>query len=95
MLSKQSQSYLNDAKKRIKNRQGEVNIITTHPIPEEYKLVFIDGSPSCIIKTKELHGKNTEGSIVYINDSSYKVMKRLFISSTVIELHLNYISSIK
>lgn len=92
MLSKQSQSYLNDAKKRIKNRQGEVNIITTHPIPEEYKLVFLDGSPSCIVKTKELHGKNTEGSIIHLNSYSYKVIKRQLISSTVIELHLDNIS---
>ncbi|MCX8759331.1 hypothetical protein NOK64_26315 [Vibrio parahaemolyticus] len=89
MLSKQSQNYLNDVKNRIKKRQGKINIITTHPIPETYKLVFLSGSPSCIINAKELQGKNTEGSIVHLNGSSYKVIKRLFISSTVLELHLD------
>ncbi|EGR1306940.1 hypothetical protein VCSRO67_1609 [Vibrio cholerae] len=89
MLSKQSQNYLNDVKNRIKKRQGKINIITTHPIPERYKLVFLSGSPSCIINAKELQGKNTEGSIVHLNGSSYKVIKRLFISSTVLELHLD------
>ncbi|WP_233352956.1 hypothetical protein, partial [Vibrio cholerae] len=63
--------------------------ITTHPIPETYKLVFLSGSPSCIINAKELQGKNTEGSIVHLNGSNYKVIKRLFISSTVLELHLD------
>tara|TARA_Y100000588_G_C13885981_1_gene766595 strand:+ start:324 stop:605 length:282 start_codon:yes stop_codon:yes gene_type:complete len=89
MLSKQSQNYLNDVKNRIKKRQGKINIITTHPIPETYKLVFLSESPSCIINAKELQGKNTEGSIVHLNGSSYKVIKRLFISSTVLELHLD------
>ncbi|EOX4453483.1 hypothetical protein R8N45_16045 [Vibrio sp. 1403] len=89
MLSKQSQNYLNDVKNRIKKRQGKINIITTHPIPETYKLIFLSGSPSCIINAKELQGKNTEGSIVHLNGSSYKVIKRLFISSTVLELHLD------
>ncbi|EGR0773574.1 TPA: hypothetical protein SLZ57_000732 [Vibrio cholerae] len=89
MLSKQSQNYLNDIKNRIKKRQGKINIITTHPIPETYKLVFLSGSPSCIINAKELQGKNTEGSIVHLNGSNYKVIKRLFISSTVLELHLD------
>ncbi|EOA6544897.1 TPA: hypothetical protein ACGU7E_003775 [Vibrio vulnificus] len=89
MLSKQSQNYLNDVKNRIKKRQGKINIITTHPIPETYKLVFLSGSPSCIINAKDLQGKNTEGSIVHLNGSSYKVIKRLFISSTVLELHLD------
>ncbi|WP_233355586.1 hypothetical protein, partial [Vibrio cholerae] len=85
----QSQNYLNDIKNRIKKRQGKINIITTHPIPETYKLVFLSGSPSCIINAKELQGKNTEGSIVHLNGSNYKVIKRLFISSTVLELHLD------
>ncbi len=89
MLSEQSQNYLNDVKNRIKKRQGKINIITTHPIPETYKLVFLSGSPSCIINAKELQGKNTEGSIVHLNGSSYKVIKRLLISSTVLELHLD------
>lgn len=92
MLSKQSQSYLNDAKNRIKNRQGEASIITTHPIPEEYKLVFLSGLPSYIINAKELQGINTEGSIVYLNDIIYKVVKRRTISSKVLELHLDDIS---
>jgi hypothetical protein len=91
MLSKQSQNYLNDVKNRIKKHQGKINIITTHPIPETYKLVFLSGSPSCIINAKELQGKNTEGSIVHLNGSSYKVIKRVFISSTVLELHLDNI----
>lgn len=91
MLSKQSQNYLNDVKNRIKKHQGKINIITTHPIPETYKLVFLSGSPSCIINAKELQGKNTEGSIVHLNGSSYKVIKRIFISSTVLELHLDNI----
>ncbi len=91
MLSKQSQNYLNDVKNRIKKHQGKLNIITTHPIPETYKLVFLSGSPSCIINAKELQGKNTEGSIVHLNGSSYKVRKRVFISSTVLELHLDNI----
>lgn len=89
MLSKQSQNYLNDVKNRIKKRQGKSNIITTHTTPETYKLVFLSGSPNCTINVKELQGKNAEGSIVKINGSSYKVIKRIFISSTVLELHLD------
>ncbi len=89
MLSKQSQNYLNDVKNRIKKRHGKINIITTHPIPETYKLVFLSGSPSCIINAKELQGENTEGSIVQLNSSSYKVIKRILISSKVLELHLD------
>lgn len=58
MLSKQNQNYLSDVKSRIKNRQGKTNIITTHPIPETYKIVFLSGSPSSIINAKELHLDN-------------------------------------
>ena len=57
MLSKQNQNYLNDVKNRIKKRLGKIKIITTHPIPETYKLVFLSGLPSCIINAKELQGK--------------------------------------
>ncbi|MFA0558321.1 hypothetical protein [Vibrio sp. 10N.222.55.A1] len=89
MLSKQNQNYLNDIKNRIKKRQGKINIITTHPIPETYELVFLNGAPNCIISAKELQGKNTEGSIVHLNGSSYKVVKRLFISRAVLQLHLD------
>ncbi|MDT3319696.1 hypothetical protein ACRN94_08955 [Shewanella baltica] len=92
MLSKQSQDYLNDVKNRMKKRQGEINIITTHPIPEIYKLVFLSGTPSYMVNAKELQGKNTEGSIVHLNDTIYKVVKRLTISSKVIELHLDDVS---
>lgn len=92
MLSKQSQGYLNDVKNRIKNRQGEADIITTHPIPEEYKLVFLSGLPSYMINAKELQGINTKGSIVHLNDILYKVVKRLTISSKVLELHLDDLS---
>jgi hypothetical protein len=92
MLSKQSQDYLNDVINRMKKRQGEINIITTHPIPETYKLVFLSGTPSCMINAKELKGKNTEGSIVHLNDAIYKVVKRLIISSKVLELHLDNVS---
>ncbi len=93
MLSKQSQGYLNDVNNRIKKHQGEVNIITTHPIPEIYKLVFLSGMPSYMINAKELHGKNTEGSIVHLNDIIYTVVKRLTISSKVLELHLDDVST--
>ncbi|MBD1559292.1 hypothetical protein HC752_20330 [Vibrio sp. S9_S30] len=89
MLSKQSQNYLDDANNRIKKRQGKINIITTHSIPEMYELVFLSGAPSSTINAKELQGKNTEGSIVHLNGSSYKVIKRLFISRKVLELHLD------
>ncbi|WP_300175494.1 hypothetical protein [uncultured Aliivibrio sp.] len=92
MLSKQSQDYLNDVRSRIKKRQGKINIITTHPIPETYKLVFLSGTPSCVINVKDLQGKNTEGSIVHLNGAIYQVIKRLIISSKVLELHLDNIS---
>ncbi|WP_318486911.1 hypothetical protein [Photobacterium leiognathi] len=89
MLSDQSKNYLNDVKRRIKNRQGKINIITTHPVPETYQLVFLNGSPRCIINTKELQGKNIVGSIVNFNGYSYKIIKRLFISNKILELHLD------
>ena len=89
MPSKQSQEYLNNVKKRMKKRQGKTNIITTHQIPETCKLVFLNGTPSCVINAKELQGKNTEGSIVNLNDVTYKVVKRLIISSKMLELHLD------
>ncbi|MCY9861648.1 hypothetical protein OTK49_03825 [Vibrio coralliirubri] len=89
MLSKKNQNYLNDINNRIKKRQGKINIITTHLIPEKYELVFPNGAPNRIISAKELQGKNTEGSIVHLNGSSYKVVKRLFISRTVLQLHLD------
>lgn len=92
MISKQSQNYLNDVKDRIKKRQGKKNIITTNPIPETYDLVFLTGAPSCTINANELQGKNTKGSIVHLNGSCYKVIKQLFISSKVLELHLDKVS---
>jgi hypothetical protein len=89
MISKQNEVYLNEVKKRINKFRGKINSIIINPTPEKYKLVFLSGGPTRLICGKELLGKKTEGSIVSINGVSYKIIKRLKISSKIFELHLD------